>query len=93
MNKLVDNIADVDDSVTPPAIEVKPKSPEDEYMEKFDDLSRQNDIANNLVAKINDQPDDQQRLYTAIKCIKLLQNQNESFLELLILMNNFFSAK
>lgn len=86
-----DNIAD-DDSVKNITIDKKDDEQLNDYMKKFDDLSSHNDNLDFQVYAIDDQSDDQQRLYAAIKCIKDLQVHNMKLYNLLVLMNNFFSS-
>lgn len=65
----------------------------DNYLKKFDAIENYNKQISLLVNTIDNQSDDQQRLYIAIRCIKSLINQNDKLLDLLIEMNNTFGSK
>ncbi len=97
-----DNIADVDDLELPMTVQPMAtiQSPHDDpngdlpndsdYLEIFAVLSVESEHTKEMIAQINEQPDDQQRLYAAIRCIDLLQNNQEKMYDLMVEMNNFF---
>ena len=92
-----DNIADNNDSSTKPTedqpVENQPIDTVDEYMTKFEDVDTSNKNIAFCIDRIHTRPDDQQRLYAAIDCIKMMQKQQEATFDLLVEMNNLFGSK
>ena len=77
------------DAIIPPS----PREDVDEYVGRFEVLEKLNAEGNAVLRSIDNQPNDQQRLYTAINYIKVQQKHNEELYELLVDMNNYFGSK